>query len=130
MLAQENRLKKVRDFNLILKYGFWQRGRLLDLKYLELAKKQDYFPKKVDKIEFSSQLKIAFSVGLKISKSAVKRNRIKRQLSEIIRLLIKDGRIKTGFFLMFVAKKEILDKSYGEIDGEAGGLLKKAGVLL
>ena len=46
MLQENNSLKKVRDFNLLMKYGRWANGRLLDLKYLELAKIRNYFPKK------------------------------------------------------------------------------------
>jgi len=129
MLQQENRLKKIRDFNLVMKHGFWQRGRFLDIKYLELAKKGDYFPKKVDKEEFAKQLKFAFTVGLKISKSAVERNKIKRQLSEIIRLLIKENRIKIGYYFLFVVKKEILDKEYKEIEDEVMYLFKKINIL-
>ncbi|HLD60872.1 MAG TPA: ribonuclease P protein component [Patescibacteria group bacterium] len=125
MLQQDNRLAKVRDFNLLMKYGRWANGVILDLKYLELAKIKNYFPKKEDPDKFARQLKIAFTVGLKISKSAVKRNRAKRQMREAVRLLVKDPGLKTGFYLMFVAKKGILEKDYAEISKEMTLLLQK-----
>ncbi len=126
MLQSDNRLTKVRDFNLVMKYGRWANGQFLDLKYLRLAQIQPYFPKKEDPEKFKNQLKLAFTVGIKISKSAVKRNRIKRQMREVIRLLIKGGRLREGHHLLFVARKTILDKSYAEISGEIELLLKRA----
>lgn len=129
MLQSDNRLKKVRDFNLLMKYGRWANGRLLDLKYLELAKNKDYFPPKEDPDKFVGQLKIAFTVGLKIDKRAVVRNRIRRQMREVVRLLLKDKRLKPGYYLLFVAKKEILGKEYTEISKEMNFLQQKAGIL-
>lgn len=129
MLPQPNRLTKVRDFNLVMKYGRWTNGSFIDLKYLELAKINNYFPKKEDPDKFVKQLKIAFTVGLKISKSAVKRNRVKRQMREVVRLLIKDSRLRNGFYLLFVAKKGILEKDYAEISEEIKLLLDKARIL-
>ena len=129
MLNQTNRLKKVRDFNLLMKYGHWVNGEFLDIKYLKLAKVVNYFPKKEDAETFKKQLRVAFSVGLKIDKRAVKRNKVKRQLSEVVRLLIKDETIGCGYYLMFKPKKEILDKTYAEISEEVKVLLNKIGIL-
>jgi len=129
MLQETNRLKKVRDFNLLMKYGCWANGRFLDLKCLELAKVRQYFPKKVDSTGFVGQLKVAFTVGLKIDKRAVARNRVRRQMREVVRLLVKENRLKTGFYLLFVAKKDILGQEYAAIEKEAVGLLKKFGIL-
>lgn len=129
MLQEQNRLKKVRDFNLLMKYGHWVNGRFLDLKYLELAKVEQHFPKKVDPVEFKRQFKVAFTVGLKIDKRAVIRNRARRQMREVVRLLVKGSHLKTGFYLLFVAKKEILGKEYSEIEQEVVSLLNKARIL-
>ncbi|MSU74948.1 MAG: ribonuclease P protein component [Candidatus Magasanikbacteria bacterium] len=130
MLQTSNRLTKVRDFNLIMKYGRWANGSFLDLKYLELAKITNYFPKKEDPDKFKKQLKLAITVGLKVSKSAVKRNRVKRQIREVLRLLIKDGRITGGRYLLFVARKNILEKNYAEISEEVMLLLKRSNIYL
>ena len=129
MLQQDNRLRKLRDFNLVMKHGQWVNGRFLDIKVLELAKNQAYFPKKEDVDKFQKQLKLAIAAGLKVHKSAVKRNRVRRQIREAIRLLIKDGRIKNGYYILVVAKKDTLDKDYAEISQEIKVLLNRAKVI-
>jgi ribonuclease P protein component len=129
MLSQDNRLRKMRDFSLIIKHGQWINGRFLDIKYLELAKNQNFFPKKENPESFKKQLRIAFSVGLKISKSAVKRNRVRRQMSECFRLLIKDNKLSIGYYILIVPKKEILEKEYAEISQEIESLLRRCAIL-
>jgi len=129
MLQQENRLRKLRDFNLVMKHGQWVNGRFLDIKVLELAKNQAYFPKKEDLDSFKKQLKLAIAAGLKVHKSAVKRNRVRRQIREALRLLLKDGKIKNGYYILVVAKKDTLDKDYAEISAEIKVLLSRAKVL-
>jgi ribonuclease P protein component len=129
MLLSENRLKKVRDFNLLIKKGRWVNGRFFDLKYLELAKFTDLRPKTQKADEFLSQLKIAFGVGLRISKSAVKRNRLRRQLSEAVRLFLKTGRVKPGYFFLFSAKAGSLGATYEQITQEVEFLFKAANLV-
>jgi ribonuclease P protein component len=129
MLSQDNRLRKMRDFSLIIKHGQWINGRFLDIKYLELAKNQKFFPKKEDLESFKKQLKLAISVGLKISKSAVKRNRIKRQARETIRLLIKDSVLQQGYYVLVVAKKGVLDQDYAKISEEINFLFNRAHII-
>jgi ribonuclease P protein component len=129
MLQQDNRLRKLRDFNLVMKYGQWVNGRFLDIKVLELAKNQNFFPKKEDPESFKKQLKLAIAAGLKVHKSAVKRNRMRRQIREVIRLLIKENLLKTGFYVLVVAKKDVLEKDYAEISSELKLLLGRGKVL-
>jgi len=129
MLLQDNRLRKMRDFSLIIKHGQWINGRFLDIKYLELAKNQNFFPKKENPESFKKQLRIAFSVGLKISKSAVKRNRVRRQMSECFRLLVKDNKLSIGYYILIVPKKEVLEKEYAEISQEIESLLRRCAIL-
>lgn len=129
MFQQENRLRKLRDFNLVLKHGQWVNGQFLDIKYVDLAKNQNFFPKKEDPESFKKQLKLAISVGLKISKSAVKRNRVKRLIREVLRLLIKEEALKIGFYILVVAKKNILDKEYADISQEIKVLLQRGKLL-
>ncbi|PIT87222.1 MAG: ribonuclease P protein component [Candidatus Magasanikbacteria bacterium CG10_big_fil_rev_8_21_14_0_10_40_10] len=129
MLKPVNRLTKVRDFNLLLKHGHYAGGEFLLVKYLKLAKAIDYFPKKIDLETFKKQLKLAFVVGLKVSKIAVKRNRVKRMMREIVRLMIKNNQLREGYYIMFNAKKEILNKNYNEISQEIELLLNKIKVL-
>ncbi len=130
MFQQDNRLRKLRDFNLVLKHGYWANGQFLDIKVLELAKNTKFFPAKEDPISFQNQLKLAISTGLKVHKSAVKRNRVRRQVREALRLLLKDGVIKNGYYILVVAKKDILTKEYADISQEVKVLLSKARVLV
>ena len=73
---------------------------------------------------------IGFVVSKKIHKSAVKRNRIKRQMREVVRLLIKDGKIKNGFMVSVMAKPQILEAEYKDIEKSVVNVLKRARVLL
>lgn len=129
MLQPENRLTKVRDFNLLLKHGRWVGGSLIDLKILDLTKNKTIFPKKEDPDKFQKQLRLAFVVGLKISKSAVVRNRLKRQMREVVRLLLKKSALRSGFYGMFVAKKGVQEKEYAEISKEIELLLARAKII-
>jgi len=129
MLQTENRLKKTRDFNLIAKHGRWVNGDFLDFKYVKLDKIQNYFPKKEDVKSFKNQLRLAFVVSLKISKSAVKRNRLKRQMREVVRLLFKEGTVASGYYILVMAKPGALKKDYAAISQEIELLLKKIKVL-
>ncbi|HRY37061.1 MAG TPA: ribonuclease P protein component [Candidatus Magasanikbacteria bacterium] len=125
MLPKENRLTKIRDFNLLFKYGVYISGRLLDLKLLKLAKISDYFPKKEDPQYFKNQLLVGISVGIKISKKAVVRNKIKRQIREILRLSLQKNEIMPGYYLLFIAKKEAVGKENLELEKEVKSLLGK-----
>lgn len=130
MLQPQNRLKKVRDFNLLMKNGKWINGQFLDVKILSLKHLPDKkLPKRVGRQEFITQLKIAFTVGVKIDKRAVVRNRLRRQIREAVRLLIKEKKIPSGYYVLFVARAGIRSKEYAEISKEIRELLLKAGLL-
>ena len=125
MYNKENHLTKVRDFNLVLKQGCWVNNLFLSLKVLDLAKNESYFPSTGDVDKFKKQLKLAIVVGLKVSKSAVERNRLKRQMREVVRLMIQDKHLPEGYYLMLVGQKEMLGKNYAEISGEVKVLIER-----
>ncbi|MCX6781816.1 MAG: ribonuclease P protein component [Candidatus Magasanikbacteria bacterium] len=129
MLQQINRLAKIRDFNLLVKHGRFINGSFLSLKTLHLIDIKKYFPLKEDPDKFEAQLRIAFAVSTKISKSAVKRNRFRRQLREAIRLLIKETKIDNGWYLLFIAKPGCLDNTYEDIKNQAVELLSRTKAL-
>jgi ribonuclease P protein component len=129
MLNKNYRLTKVRDFNLLIKHGQWVNGRFLQLKLLELAKFEQFFPKKEDPEVFKKQLRLAINVGLKVSKKAVERNRLRRQLSEVVRLLLKDGKVGAGFYVMVMAKPGALGQDYAVISQELESLFKRSGLV-
>lgn len=68
-------------------------------------------------------LRNAIIVPLEITKKSTKRNKIKRQIREILREELKTT--KTGFDKIFIAKKAILNKNYREIKKEIRNLLEK-----
>lgn len=125
MLQKENRLKSFSDFAILFKEGRFCFGNFIDLKNWKINKEK--YPQKDFK---QDDLKIAFVVSKKNIKSAVKRNKIKRQMREAVRLLIKEKKIRLGYFLFFVAKKEITNKNFDEIKKEIIFLLEKINILI
>lgn len=71
--------------------------------------------------------RFAFVVSSKISKKATERNRAKRLLSEAVRSFLP--KIKSGFDVVFFAKKLIVGKEFVEIKNEVERIFKKANLL-
>ena len=67
--------------------------------------------------------RFAFVISTKIDKRATKRNLVKRRLREIIRLNLKN--MKSGYDILIIAKKGIVEKSYQELEKELSYLLKR-----
>ena len=109
MLAKKYRLTKEKDFKKV-----YQRGRCFAGQYLVLKKLKNDF----------KESRFGFSISTKISKKATDRNKIKRRLSEVIRLNIKN--IKAGQDIVLVSKKDILEKDYQSIKDDLLKLIKKA----
>lgn len=107
MLAKQRRLQKSKDIEMVFKRGKTLNGKLLFLK----LKKND--------LEIS---RFGFIIGKKISNKAVIRNRLKRQLREIVGKNLSD--IKPGFDVIVVAKPEIINKNYQEIKNDLENLLQ------
>jgi len=125
MLLKENRLKKMKDFDILFKEGRFVNDELVNMKIWRIE--PDKYPKRDYKIE---DLKIGFVVSTKIVKSAVKRNRLKRQMREVVRLLLKADKLKVGFHIIIMAKVNIVGKNYSEIESSVVNVLNKGGVLL
>lgn len=124
MLPRENRLKLDRDFKILFTEGKFVSGNLMNAQIWKIN------PKKYPKRNYSLEdLKIGFVVSKKLSKSAVIRNKIKRQMREIVRLILKKTKLKKGYFLLILAKKEILEANYLEIEKSLEQLLKKVKLL-
>jgi ribonuclease P protein component len=121
MLPDEYRLKKDRDFDILFKEGRFVAGTFVNAKVWRVDTEK--YPKRGYKPD---DLKIGFAVGTKVSKSAVKRNRVKRQMREVVRLLLKDGRVKSGYHIVFIAKPESVGASYEDISRSIHDVLQKA----
>jgi len=113
----------MKDFEILFKEGRFVGGDLVDLKVWKID------PAKYQKRKYSpNDLKIGFVVPIKISKKAVVRNRIKRQMREVVRLLIKDKKIKFGYFMLFLAKKSSINAEYSAIESSVVALVKGSGI--
>lgn len=114
----------MKDFEILFKEGWFVVGNLLTAKVwrfdVEKYKDRDY---KED------DLKIGFVVGLKVSKKAVDRNRLKRQMREVVRLLLKDDKIRKGYMVALVAKPQMLGVEYKTVEQEVLNILKKGNLL-
>ena len=124
MLPKLHRLRRLKDFDILYREGRFVPGRLIQAKVwrIEPAK----YPRRAYRPD---DLLIGFVVSTKVSKSAVKRNRVKRQMRDVVRLLLKDGKIKAGYMMALMAKPVIIGQEYGEIEVEVVGVLKRAKVL-
>ena len=124
MLPRDYRLKRMKDFKILFKEGRFVSGDLVNLKIWRID------PDKYIKRNYNKDdLKVGFVAGLKIHKSAVKRNRIKRQMREVVRLLLKAERLKKGNMIAIMAKNNIIGKEYKEIEKSILDVLKKARVI-
>lgn len=111
MLPKKNRLTKEKDFQKVFKTGKSFAGKFIILKLAP------------NSLNFS---RFGFIVGLKIAKKAVKRNKIRRQLHEILRIFLNN--VSLGFDVVVLPNKEIVDRGYAEIESATKNILKKAGI--
>lgn len=112
MISTSNRLQKKTDFDLV-----YRKGRSFYLENISLK----ILPN--DK----EATRVGFSIGLKFSKSAVKRNRIKRQLREIFRLNL--AKLTPGIDIVVMAKKKEPDQTYQELEEIIEKLFWKANLI-
>ena len=124
MLKPKNRLKKKRDFEIAFENGRFLGGQLVTMKVWHIN--PDQYPKRGYSVE---DLKIGFVVSKKVHKSAVKRNRLKRRMREVVRLLIKDGALRPGNMVVIMAKASMLDAEYQDIEKDIVSLLKKGKIM-
>ena len=113
MLPRSERLCKRSDF-------LWlqQKGKLYRSKLLRLVLARKNPPARL----------IGFTVSKRISKKAVERNRLKRQLRSACRSFLP--LIAGDVCLLFIAQGAVLNCSFAEIQAQMGRLLEDAGVLM
>lgn len=109
MLPRNNRLKKRKDFQKIMKEGKGLREDFLFLKFLRQNLKV---------------VRVGFIVSAKVVKKATQRNEIKRKLREGVRG--KLAKLRNGYDLIFIAQKGIEKKKFSEIEEKIIKLLKRA----
>jgi len=109
MLTKANRLNNKKDIEGVLKKG---RGFKEDFLILKTAKNN------LNKTRF------AFIVSSKVSSKATVRNKIKRKLSELVRIKLK--KIKSGTDNILIASPGLEIKDFWEIEEIITQLFKKA----
>jgi len=109
MLPAKNRLKKKKDFERVFKEG---RGAREDFLFLKLVKNNSGFNR------------IAFIVGKNVSKKASQRNKVKRIISEIVRLRLKN--LKPGIDGVFVALPGAEKKDFRQTEKTIDKLLLRS----
>lgn len=113
MLSHENRLIQRRDFQDVFRKGRFFSYGSLSVKFLKNNLKKSRF---------------GVSVGLKFSKKAVERNRVRRQIRAILRVFLEE--ILPGFDLVFVVSKKNGEFDKKELENSVRNLLEKSGLIL
>jgi len=113
MLPQENRLRKKIEVEKVFKTGRSVFDSVCGFKVLRNG------------LEVS---RFAIMVGTKISKSAVVRNRIRRQIREIVRLNLP--RIEKGLDFSFIVRPEAKNAKYEDFEKAIVGGLRKARLII
>jgi len=108
VLPKENRLKKNAEFQSVYKKGDFFGTKLINFKY-----KKNGLP----------YTRVGFVVSTKISKSAVKRNGLKRMICEIFRLNL--DKIKAEYDIVVITKPGITDLKHKDIEKDVMFFLKK-----
>lgn len=112
MLPRENRLKNKKDFEKVFKKG---EGFKQDFLFLKISKNNLNF------------IRFGFVISKKISKKAIIRNKIKRRLSEIIRMDLPE--IKKGWDGIIITSPGIETKGFEDLKENLENLFKKARLL-
>jgi ribonuclease P protein component len=112
MLPQANRLRKEKEVNRVFKTGKSVFDPVCGFKGLK------------NNLGVS---RFAVMVGVKISKSSVVRNRIRRRIREIIRLNLPN--IKPGYDLSLIVRPEAKTASYQELEQAIIGGFRKVGLM-
>ncbi len=124
MIPKVNRLTKKSDFDILFKEGRFIAGSLTNLKIWRIE--PDKYPRRG---YARTDLKIGFVVGVKIHKNAVIRNRLKRQMREVVRLLLKTGGVRAGFMAAIMAKSGMVGTDYAMIEKSVLDVLRRGSVL-
>jgi len=119
-LPKANRLRHRNEFQAV-----YQKGGRCSGKYLVLRFLQEILPSEGDKT--LPPAKIGISISQKVSKKAVVRNRIKRQIRAIIRSLLPQ--LPPGWKIVVIVKSHAQGCSYEDFLRELKQLLIKSEVL-
>ena len=106
-LPKANRLKSRRDFQAVFRNGFRCHGSYLTLRALKPTLSSMPSVEKSMQVCINYPTRIAISISTKVSKRAVVRNRIKRQLSSSLYILLP--KLSLGWRLVVIAKPTAIE---------------------
>lgn len=106
-LPKANRLKSRRDFQAVFRKGFRCHGSYLTLRALKPTLSSMPSVEKSMQVCINYPTRIAISISTKVSKRAVVRNRIKRQLSSSLYILLP--KLSLGWRLVVIAKPTAIE---------------------
>jgi len=113
MLPKKHRLTQDKDFKRIFKKGKFFIVKFINIRIVE------------NNLDVS---RFGFIISKKNFKKAVDRNKIKRRLRDTIHSRLE--KIKPGFDVVVMIRKEIGNKSFKEIDEVMEEILNKAKILI
>ncbi|WP_204104180.1 MULTISPECIES: ribonuclease P protein component [Spirulina sp. CCY15215] len=125
-LPQANRLKHWRDFQEVYQRGKRYSGSYLTLRSLSVMPKSETGATEAE-ITLIPSTRIGISIGKKVSKKAVVRNRIKRQIRAAIREILPQ--MSGGWKLAIGVKSTATKCEYEHFLRELKQLLTRAEVL-
>ncbi|MCL2931581.1 MAG: ribonuclease P protein component [Trichodesmium sp. MAG_R03] len=126
MLPRESRLRHHQNFNIVYQKGIRQSTSHLSLRALRHLQEPKLFPEP-DKLEPHKPTRIGISISKKVSKGAVVRNRIKRQIRAALREILPY--ISRGWDIVIVVKPTAQQCNYDEFLQQLEKLLAQVEVL-
>lgn len=122
MLKQEYRLRRSAEISRARRKGERVHSPFATLQYIPRTVEEELG------VTHRNVSRFCFVVSKRIG-NAVARNRAKRRLREIIRLVAKDGRLADGYDCVLVAKPTVSTASYAQLEKAVHTLLTKAELL-
>jgi len=111
MLKRASSLNKDKEFDYVFKHGQASYNKIIGIKAV------------ANRLQHS---RFGIITGVKVSKKAVERNKIKRKIKHIIGQQIIN--IKPSFDILIISLPTILNKSYHEVEQSINEHFKKLGL--
>ncbi|NEQ73858.1 MAG: ribonuclease P protein component [Okeania sp. SIO2C9] len=126
MLPIENRLRHYKDFGAVYQKGIRKNSSYLTLKALRYQQEPN-LPQGADNLESLWPTRIGITISKKVSKGAVVRNRIKRQIRAALRQMLPF--ISKGWDIVIVVKPTAQQCNYSQFLQQLEELLTQVEVL-
>ncbi len=109
MIPKENRIRKKEDFARLFKKGQIFHSKGVSAKVGRNSK---------------NAVRLGFVISTKVSKKAVKRNKVRRRLRTILGKRLEQ--LKPGLDIAILTRKDVMDMSFKELEKSVEHLIEKA----